>query len=517
MKAILLARVSTPDQEKGESIDAQRERMIDYTKRRGLEIFKVFEIVESSTKDTRKKFEEVLVFIRKINGPIALIIETIDRLQRSFKESVELDDLRKQGKIEIHFLRESLIMHQDSTSSDLIRWDMGVMFARAFVLQIGDNVKRSNIEKIRIKEYPGKCPIGYLNVTNPDGSTDIIPDPQKRHFIVRIFELYATGNYSLSMLADMMNGEGLKPSRRGDVVHRSQIENMLKNKFYYGVMKYKGQYSAHRYEPLITQELFERAQAVREGWGKKPFIAGALPFAFRGLILCKKCGSVVSPQIQKQRYIYYNCGNRKCPQHKHFIKEKQFIEIVESVFRAISLPETIISKLNVEIKKQVASESLYFEDMIMSLSEKLTGIQKKRARVFNKLLDLDNDPSSIAKQDCDKMYNALIQEEEKTAYEIQKHHKADQNFYSTILSVVELSKRAFEIYQSSKTEEKRALANYVFSNFILDDENIVYELREPFNILVKISDCPTWGERWGSNPQPSGPQPEALPIELRSP
>lgn len=27
----------------------------------------------------------------------------------------------------------------------------------------------------------------------------------------------------------------------------------------------------------------------------------------------------------------------------------------------------------------------------------------------------------------------------------------------------------------------------------------------------------TWGERWGSNPRHSGPQPDALPTELRPP
>jgi hypothetical protein len=27
----------------------------------------------------------------------------------------------------------------------------------------------------------------------------------------------------------------------------------------------------------------------------------------------------------------------------------------------------------------------------------------------------------------------------------------------------------------------------------------------------------SWGERWGSNPRHSGPQPDALPAELRPP
>ena len=64
--------------------------------------------------------------------------DTVDRLQRGFRESVILEDLRKQGKLEIHFYRENLVLNQNSNSSDLSRWDIGVVLARSFVLQISD-------------------------------------------------------------------------------------------------------------------------------------------------------------------------------------------------------------------------------------------------------------------------------------------------------------------------------------------------------------------------------------------
>ncbi len=54
-----------------------------------------------------------------------------------------LDNLRKDGKVEIHFLREGLILNLRSNSSDILRWDVGVMFARSYVLQLSDNIKRS--------------------------------------------------------------------------------------------------------------------------------------------------------------------------------------------------------------------------------------------------------------------------------------------------------------------------------------------------------------------------------------
>lgn len=89
-----------------------------------------------------------------------MIVECVDRLQRSFKESVLIDDFRKQDKVEIHFIRENLVVHRDSNSSEIQRWDLAVFLAKSFVLQISDNVKRTNEYKIIHGEWIGKAPIG---------------------------------------------------------------------------------------------------------------------------------------------------------------------------------------------------------------------------------------------------------------------------------------------------------------------------------------------------------------------
>src|SRR3989344_6153418 len=125
MKSLILARVSTREQaEEGQSIPAQTRRLTEYVVKKQLDLLRVFEITESSTHDTRKKFDEVLDLIKKSKEPLALVVETVDRLQRSFKESVVLDDLRKDGKIEIHFVRENLVLNKNSNSSQLLQWDM---------------------------------------------------------------------------------------------------------------------------------------------------------------------------------------------------------------------------------------------------------------------------------------------------------------------------------------------------------------------------------------------------------
>ncbi len=210
MKAIILARVSTDEQMiDGQSIPAQLIRAREYASKKSFEIKSEYQFDESSTKDQRKKFDLVIDEIRKSKEKIALIVETVDRLQRSFKESVLLDVFRKEGKLDIHFIRENLIIHKDSNSSEIQRWDLAVFVAKSYVLQISDNVKRTFEMKIRQGEYTGKAPIGYLNVDDGKGNRTIIIDQVRSPFVAKVFELYATGSYSMETITDIVNDLGL--------------------------------------------------------------------------------------------------------------------------------------------------------------------------------------------------------------------------------------------------------------------------------------------------------------------
>jgi site-specific DNA recombinase len=84
VKAIILARVSSKEQEDNNSIPSQVRRLNDYAVRFGLEIIDTYQLVESSTKANRTKFNELIARIISSKEPIALVTDTVDRLQRSF-------------------------------------------------------------------------------------------------------------------------------------------------------------------------------------------------------------------------------------------------------------------------------------------------------------------------------------------------------------------------------------------------------------------------------------------------
>ncbi len=122
MKAVIFARVSSDKQEDNNSLDAQTRSMKTYCTRKNFEIIKEIRLVESSTRGERDQFHEMIHFIEKQREPIALIVDAVDRLQRSFKEVPILEELRMSNKLTLHFLRENQVLDKKSNSAQLMAY-----------------------------------------------------------------------------------------------------------------------------------------------------------------------------------------------------------------------------------------------------------------------------------------------------------------------------------------------------------------------------------------------------------
>lgn len=213
-------------QEEGLSLLAQSNRLQDYADRKGLEIIKTFEIVESSTHGERKQFMEMINFCKKQRETIAIVADTVDRVQRSFKESVLLDELMRKDKIELHFYREGMVLNSKSTSVDIMRWDFSVMGAKAYVMQLSENVRRSNEQKNKNGEITGQAPLGYENYIDERGKKFVRPKEPDATIIKKLFEMYSLGNTSVAELMHYANIMGLK-SRKGIPVSTNTMYYML--------------------------------------------------------------------------------------------------------------------------------------------------------------------------------------------------------------------------------------------------------------------------------------------------
>lgn len=487
MRAIILARVSSKEQEDGQSIPAQIRRLTEYADKHKLNVIQVFQITESSTKESRKEFEKVIELISKSKECIALIADTVDRVQRGFKESILIEKLLRKGKMELHFLRDRLVLDKNSNSTDIIRWDMSVMFAKSYVLQLSDNVKRS-LEQARKEGIRANlAPLGYLNVVDKQGNKDVVPDPDQRHLIIKMFELYVTGNHSFREITEMMIEMGLKNKQGGHVSH-SKIADALKDSFYYGVMKAKGELYPHRHEPIISYELFQKAQEVRLGHNKKPFQYAAKPFIFRGMITCGDCGCLVSPELKKGKYVYYSCTNAKGICHRDYINETNFLNEVTHYFDEISLSEEVIQEITQYLKGIYESEGKFYQEQKARLRKEQDQIQQRISKMYDDRYD-----GKIDEIFFEKKLQEYKAREREIVQEMERHVNADESFHNTANMVLSLARRSREIFESSEVEEKRQLLNFVFQNLELRDKKLSLTLRELFKIIKDTSQlekCP---------------------------
>lgn len=475
-KAVILVRVSSREQKEGYSIDAQLTRLRKYCEQKGLEVIKEFVIVESSTRGEREKFYEMINFIKKQKETINLVCDKVDRLQRSFKEMPIIDELRRSSKLILHFFVEGQILDANSNSSQIMAYQMYIMMAESYTNSISDNVKRS-FEKMRQEgKITGTAPIGYLNKNDGRGKTDIILDPDRAFLVKRIFEEYSTGLYSLKEIRKKTIEWNLKNKTKSNTyLSVSQIDKLLKNKFYYGVATYKGQDYKHIYPHIIDKDLFDKCDDVRNGHHRNRSNTTKTDFIFKGMIKCKNCGCTVTPELKKGKYVYLRPNSKPgctCKQ----INETVALKEVEKVLNSMEFPPELLEKLNSILKNSIESKNEYSQAFLTKLSNDLKSIEKK----LNRILDLFID-ESITKNEYDKRKYELSVQKDNIESQIAKLNDANDDFEITVKYLLDVASRSYSLFKSSGIDVKRKILKLVFPNFYLDGQNLSYNIRKPFD------------------------------------
>src|SRR3989344_4553272 len=214
IKAVAYCRVSSKEQEEtGYSLDSQEKLLKDYALKNGFNIVKVFRISESASgRQIRKSFDEMLEYTAKNKVPI-LLAEKIDRLTRNLKSAAITDEwVREDPKRAIHFVKESFILNSNSKAHDNLVWDMKVAIARFYTNNLSEETKKGQREKVAQGWLPKQSPLGY-KIVGEKGHKIHVQEETVVPLIRKMFELYATGNYSLKALTKVMADEGLRSRR----------------------------------------------------------------------------------------------------------------------------------------------------------------------------------------------------------------------------------------------------------------------------------------------------------------
>lgn len=491
VQAVIFARVSTKEQEPGASLKAQKEAMEDYCNKIGLPIVQKYRAIESSTNGNRTKFNEMLDFVRKQKKKTAIVVHCIDRFQRRFNECVEVEEILLDDKTDLHFCKEGLILTKNSPSSDIMRWDMGILSGKMYVANLRDNVNRGMNYNWSIGKYQTKAPVGYLNVNK-----DIIVDPERAPFVKKMFEMYATGQYSVKRLQEFAKEMNLcsSHSKTNKPLGRETIYAMLKNPFYYGEMVIRGEKMPHASEPLISKSLYDKVQEVRSG-GKihtKMREYAGIPFVFRGLVKCAECdGTISSEQHFKKsgrKYTYLRCTHSNGCCHQGLVSENLLLQqLDDEVFSKIRVSCNILEPLKKCVQKKLIEESDANMVMKRKITMELNNLEAKERRVKDSFFEGD-----ITREEWQEEKAIITAKREELQRTAEKYADISKDIQVTVNEVLDIAATVSDIMKEANPTQQNKLLNLMLAECYLDGQKLIYKLQKPFDKLVNLKNANTW-------------------------
>jgi len=480
MKTVIFCRVSSKEQEEtGYSLPAQEKFLREYADKQGLEVAKVFAISESAAgKIQRKTFNEMIEYVRK-KTICSIVVETTDRLTRNFSDVPIIDAwIMENEEHQIHLAKEACVLHNSSRSHEWFMWRVKVATAEYYVRLLSENVKKGQKEKLSQGWIPTKPPIGYKTVGETGHKIHII-DEATAPLVRKMFEHYASGQFSIKRLAITMFKEGLR-SPQGNKLVNSRIHSLLRDPFYIGKIRWNDEIYEGKHQPLISKELFDKVQALLVSKNTPKYRKHS--YLFQGLIRCAGCNGLITWEIHRGHH-YGHCNHYHNCTQKGWVKEPEVEKQLLSGFDNLKLKNShIVDWLKKALKESHQDEIEYHNSAVGQLEARYEAIQKRMDKLYDDKLDEKITPDFYARK-----FKQYSDEKDEIAESIKRHSTASTGYLNLGINLYELSQRAKEIYLKAKAKEmlteQKSLIKLVFAKLTLDEGKLNWEYSKAFKIL----------------------------------
>ena len=458
----------------------------------------------------RPKFQQLLQHLSRgyFKGMICLCW---DRISRNKGDDTIVRKLMRKG-VDVRFVYATY----DKSSAGELHMDIDGMFAQHHSRVTSEKVTIStrNSRQKGICTY--RAPIGYLNT----GRMDHKPlDPVRAPIIKDMFQLYATGDWSLADIARHAATQGfttvpMRPRRskeemladEGEEVVRDKIsrpvtENhisrILTNPFYTGkLLDSDGQYIASAsHEALIDEDTFNQVQALLAKKKVSVHYAEKLDHPLRGVVRCAYCHRVYTP-YEKKGILYFNarcpkgCANTKKNCNFDFITEK-----IRGLIANLYFTEDELADLEARASTDI---SLLEERRIEEYGE----IERQKKRIQDELSYLRANRLTLLKAG---VYSpeSLVAEQSRLEGEYDGLHQKEmiseeamRELMKDVITLSELIKSSITHYDFANPHEKENIVRVIFSELSIAQDRLEYKVKRGFESftdrLSAVCDPTAW-------------------------
>ena len=435
MNIAAYCRVSTDKEDQLNSLETQKEFFLEYTKRTGDNLIKLYadEGISGTKIKNRKEFQRMLADAEKGLFDM-VVVKDISRFARNTVDLLQSVRKLKSLGIETQFLTANMT---SMGNSEFVLTIFGAL-AQEESANTSKRIKfgkKMNAEKGRVPNivYGYDKTIGdYFNLSINEEEAKVIR---------QMFTWYTEEGYGGAKIANMLNERGIK-TKRGNNWSQNSVCRILTNEIYTGkIINGKEEVAdfltGQRKEKdesewlvtvrpelrIIEDETFDRAQEILKGRHdsfKMTHERQSNKHLFSTLIKCKDCGWSFRRTVRqyKNTYVRWVCsghngrGADSCP-NAITVDEEELIQVLQEYFQdVLSKKKKVIDHVirefqrvykakdeNVEYEKELNAElnrlrkarekymDMYTDDLISreELNEKIGGMRKEIDRLENEL------------------------------------------------------------------------------------------------------------------------------------
>jgi len=223
------------------------------------------------------------------------IVHKVDRLARNRADDVAIHLALRDAGVMLVSATENI----DETPSGMLLHGIMATIAEFYSRNLATEVVKGMSQKAASGGTIGKAPVGYLNALSRDELgrevRSVVLDEQRAPHIRWAFQAYASGDWSISQLADELIDRGLTspptPRRPSKPLAMSTVHRMLTSPYYKGDVTYKGVVYPGKHEPLVAPEVWYEVQSVLDAHQSVADAHSVHDHYLKGTVFCGQCGS----------------------------------------------------------------------------------------------------------------------------------------------------------------------------------------------------------------------------------
>lgn len=355
--AYLYIRVSTDEQKrKGYSLPEQEDRLLKYCEYNNIEVKGIYSEDFSAKNFNRPEWKKLIEVLKKRppGEENNILFVKWDRFSRNIEYAYEMIGLLR---------KKSTIPMAIDQPIDFSIPESIVMLAVYLSIPEAENTRRAlnTINGIRraklLGRYPSKAPVGYVNLTGPDGKKYIAPKESDIEAIRWVFEQLAKNCYKFEEIRRMADARGFKCSK-------SNFWKFIRNPVYCGLVTLSSEPDINQvikgvHVPIISESLFYEVQDIISSGKKTNSKSEDLNamFFLKGYLTCPFCNSRIRgsfSQGKAKKYPYYHCFSRcKVRISARLLNENYSKKLQQLMLskKAIELFEFILEEVNIDLQK----------------------------------------------------------------------------------------------------------------------------------------------------------------------